>query len=96
MKGTEAGIRHVLDSIGAVYDYVERPSGDPFTAAVTVRNSGALRISDASSVRQLVDAYKRQSVVMDITIESGLMGEIPIGGGIGAVVVAHFELDASP
>lgn len=93
LKGTAAGVTGVLDRIGAEYDYTERPGGAPFTAAVVVRNSGSLRISDATSVRQLVDAYKRGTVHITLSFESGLAGAVPVAGGIGSVVVADFTLE---
>ena len=95
LKGTPAGVMGVLDRIGAEYDYVERPAGDPFTATVTIHNQGSLRISDAATVRGLINTYKRQSVEMTLILQSGLRGEFPVAGGLGAVVIAPFELDAS-
>ena len=95
LKGTAAGVKGVLDRIGAEYDYVERPTGESFTASVTIHNQATIRISDAVTVRQLIDAHKRQSVVMTLILQSGLRGEIPVAGGLGAVVIARFELDAA-
>ena len=94
LKGTAAGVKGVLDRIGAQYDYIERPTGAPFTASVIVRNSGTLQISDAVTVEQLVVAHKRESVHMVVTFEAGLRGEVLVAGGIGAALIATFTLDA--
>lgn len=95
-KGTAAGVKGVLDRIGAEYDYAERPAGDPFTAAVDIRNPASIRKSDAVTVGQLITAHKRGTVHMTVTLHSGLRGEIPVAGGIGSLVVARFDLDANP
>lgn len=94
LKGTSAGVKGMLDRIGAIYDYTERPDGAAFTAAVTIRNAGALRKSDAVSVRQLVDAYKRGTVHMQINFEAAVPLDVPIAGALGAVVVADLVLEA--
>lgn len=96
LKGTAAGVKGVLDRIGAVYDYAERPGGNPFTANITIFNSGSLEKSDAVSLEQLINAHKRGTVQITTTLEAGLRGEIPIGGGLGSLVAARFELDANP
>ena len=97
LKGTAAGVKGVLDRMGAVYDYEERPGGVAFTAAVTVFNQGSLRISDATSLRQLVDAHKRASVHITLTLLSELMGQVPLAAGLGSVALADMtSLDARP
>ena len=94
LKGTPAGVKGVLDRIGAEYTYSERIGGAASTAAVTILNSGSLRISDAVSLESLINAHKRGTVHMTITLQSGVRGEIPIAGGLGVAVIARLDLDA--
>ena len=91
-KGTAAGVKGVLDRIGAIYDYTERPGGDPFTAKATIRNPGELRKSDVVTVQQLVDNHKRGTVHMTIEFGTGFGLQAPVAGGLGAAAVAEFEL----
>ena len=92
-KGTPAGVKGVLERMGAVYDYEENTNG-PFTASVTIHNQGTLQISDALSVRQLIDAHKRASVHIDLTLQSSLFGDLPVAAGLGVAVMAEFSVDA--
>ena len=93
-KGTPAGVKGVLDRVGADYTYAERINGNAGTAAVVILNSGSLRISDAISIESLINAHKRGTVHMTVTLQSGVRGEMPIAGGVGAVVIARLDLDA--
>ena len=94
LKGTPAGVKGVLDRIGAEYIYSERINGAAFTATAEILNSGSLRISDAASLESLINAHKRGTVHMTIILQSGVRGEIPIAGGLGAAVIARLDLDA--
>ncbi len=97
LKGTAAGVKGMLDRLGALYDYTERPAGDPFTVKITVRNQGSLRISDATSVAQLIERHKRASVTVDLALLSELEGEISLAAGLGGAVLAELPLlDARP
>ena len=93
-KGTAAGVKGMLDRIGAQYTYTERINNAPFTAAVTVLNSGSLRKSDAVSLRSLIDSHKRGTVHMTLTLRSSLDGDIPVAAGLGSVMAAQLALDA--
>ena len=92
-KGTEAGVRGVLERIGAEYTYAERINNKPFTARVVVLNSNALRKSDALSLESLVNAHKRGTVHMTIESQASLAGGIFVASGLGAVVLGRLDLD---
>ena len=94
LKGTAAGVKGVLDRIGAQYTYAERINNEPGTAMVAILNSSALRISDAITLKSLLDVHKRGTVHMTITAQSGVRGDLSFAGGVGAAVIARLDLDA--
>lgn len=85
-KGTLAGLKRVLDTAGAEYEYVERPSGVPMTAKLSILNSNAVYLPD---VARAVNRVKRASLELEIVLQSAASGEIPIAAGLGAVTVAE-------
>ena len=95
LKGTAAGVRGVLERIGAIYDYVERPSGDPFTATVSVRNSNELRKSDVLTVQQLIDLHKRGTVHVTVELSVAFGAPLGVAAGAAGITFAQFCLDAS-
>ena len=86
-KGTLAGLKRVLDTAGAEYEYVERPAGVPMTAKLSILNSNAVYLPD---VARAVNRVKRASLELDIELLSAAAGEIPIAAGLGA---AHRRRD---
>ncbi len=84
-KGTLAGLKRVLDTAGAEYEYVERPAGVPMTAKLSILNSNAVYLPD---VARAVNRVKRASLELDIELLSAAAGEIPIAAGLGAATVA--------
>ncbi len=86
-KGTVAGLRRVLDAIGAVYDYAE-PADAPFTATITIHNTAALLLDDFADVRVQLERVKRASVHLTLQVSAGFC--VPVWGaaGLRAVVVA--------
>ena len=93
LKGTAAGVRGVLDRIGAVYDYTERPSG-PFTASVQVYNSEVVSLSDATTLRQVMDAHKRGTVHMHLGFGASLgAAHVGLAAAVAAVQVQNFTLE---
>ena len=85
-KGTLAGLKRVLDTAGAEYEYVERPSGVPMTARLSILNSNAVYLPD---VARAVNRVKRASLDLDIELLSAAAGQIPIAAGLGAATVAE-------
>ena len=87
-KGTLAGLKRVLDTAGAEYEYVERPAGVPMTARLSILNSNAVYLPD---VARAVNRVKRASLELDIELLSAAAGEIPIAAGLGAATVAEIS-----
>ena len=87
-KGTLAGLKRVLDTAGAEYEYVERPAGVPMTAKLSILNSNAVYLPD---VARAVNRVKRASLQLDIELLSAAAGEIPIAAGLGAATVAEIS-----
>ena len=85
-KGTLAGLKRVLDTAGAEYEYVERPAGVPMTAKLSILNSNAVYLPD---VARAVNRVKRASLELEIVLLRAPAGEIPIAGGLGATTVAE-------
>ena len=85
-KGTLAGLKRVLDTAGAEYEYVERPAGVPMTAKLSILNSNAVYLPD---VARAVNRVKRASLQLDIELLSAAAGKIPIAAGLGAATVAE-------
>ena len=85
-KGTLAGLKRVLDTAGAEYEYVERPAGVPMTAKLSILNSNAVYLPD---VARAVNRVKRASLELEIVLQSAASGEIPIAAGLGAATVAE-------
>ena len=84
-KGTLAGLKRVLDTAGAEYEYLERPAGVPMTAKLSILNSNAVYLPD---VARAVNRVKRASLDLEIELLSAAAGEIPVAGGLGAATVA--------
>ena len=87
-KGTLAGLKRVLDTAGAEYEYVERPSGVPMTARLSILNSNAVYLPD---VARAVNRVKRASLDLDIELLSAAAGQIPIAAGLGAATVVEIS-----
>ncbi len=85
-KGTLAGLKRVLSTAGAEYEYVERPAGVPMTAKLSILNSNAVYLPD---VARAVNRVKRASLELEIVLQSAASGEIPIAAGLGAATVAE-------
>ena len=85
-KGTLAGLKRVLSTAGAEYEYVERPAGVAMTAKLSILNSNAVYLPD---ITRAVGRVKRASLQLDIELLSAAAGEIPIAGGLGAATVAE-------
>ena len=84
-KGTLAGLKRVLDTAGAEYEYLERPAGVAMTARLSIFNSNAVYLPD---IAQAVNRVKRASLDLEIVLQSAASGEIPVAGGLGAATVA--------
>ena len=65
-----AGLRRVLEAIGAVYDYAE-PADAPFTATITIHNTAALWLDDLADVRVQLERVKRASVHLTLQASAG-------------------------
>ena len=87
-KGTLAGLKRVLDTAGAEYEYVERPAGVPMTARLSILNSNAVYLPD---VARAVNRVKRASLDLDIELLSAAAGRIPIAAGLGATTVVEIS-----
>ncbi len=87
-KGTLAGLKRVLDTAGAEYEYVERPAGVPMTAKLSILNSNAVYLPD---VARAVNRVKRASLDLDIELLSAAAGQIPVAAGLGAATVVEIE-----
>ena len=87
-KGTLAGLKRVLDTAGAEYEYVERPAGVPMTARLSIHNSNAVYLPD---VARAVNRVKRASLDLDIELLSAAAGRIPIAAGLGAATVVEIS-----
>ncbi|MCY4584892.1 MAG: phage tail protein I [Bryobacterales bacterium] len=85
-KGTLAGLKRVLDTAGAEYEYVERPAGVPMTAKLSILNSNAVYLPD---IARAVNRVKRVSLELDIELLSAAAGRIPVAAGLGAATVAE-------
>ncbi len=87
-KGTLAGLKRVLSTAGAEYEYVERPAGVPMTAKLSILNSNAVYLPD---VARAVNRVKRASLDLDIELLSAAAGQIPIAAGLGAATVVEIS-----
>ncbi len=83
-KGTEAAVRRLLDTLGAVYDYSE-PS--PFNFQIDIYNATAIQL-DTAALRAAIDRVKRASAHYTLTVSVELFGAKDVAGGLGAVVIA--------
>lgn len=83
-KGTEQGIRDLLSSFGAIYDY--RESG-PFRAEIAIHNTGSLLTSYADLVGR-IETTKRASVHLSWVADGGTCQTVAIAIGVGAVPVS--------
>ena len=88
-KGTLAGLKRVLMNAGAEYEYVERPSGVPMTARLSIFNSNAVYLPDITSA---VERVKRASLDLDIVLAAAAAGAaVRIRGGLGAVTFVEIS-----
>ena len=87
-KGTLAGLKRLLDTAGAEYEYTERPAGVPMTAKLAIFNSNAVYLPD---IAPAINRVKRLSLDLDIELRAAVMGEIPVAGGLGAVTVIEIS-----
>lgn len=85
IEGTLGALRAHLDAVGAVYDIVERPAGAPFTASITIHNSGAVGLAATNRLRAQIDDVTRLSVAYSMSLSAG--------AGAGAAVVADCRLE---
>lgn len=85
-KGTLAGLKRVLSTAGAEYEYVERPAGVAMTAKLSILNSNAVYLPD---ITRAIGRVKRASLELDIELLSAAAGQIPIAAGLGAATVAE-------
>ena len=87
-KGTLAGLKRLLETSGADYEYVERPAGVPMTARLGIRNSNAVYLP---AIAPAIERVKRASLHIQLELTAAVMGDIPIAGGLGAAAVAEAE-----
>ncbi len=87
-KGTLAGLKRVLMNAGAIYEYTERPTGQPMTALLSIFNSNAVYLPDITGA---IGRVKRASLDLDIELAAAAAGTIPIRGGLGAVTVVEIS-----
>lgn len=85
-KGTLAGLKRVLSTAGAEYEYVERPAGVAMTAKLSILNSNAVYLPD---ITRAVNRVKRASLELEIVLQAAAAGRIPIAAGLGAATVAE-------
>lgn len=83
-QGTEAGVRRVLDAIGAIYDYREPAS---YRAEVEVWNSADLLLSDLADVRRRIERAKRAAVALTVTMAAGQSAAPRVAAGHAAVCI---------
>ena len=91
IKGTEAAIERVLDLIGAVHEYLERPNGAAMTVLVKIFNSESIALDSLAEVKAALERVKRKSVRLNVELHAGLAGEIAVVGRLGAAQLAAFE-----
>ena len=87
-KGTLAGLKRVLSTAGAEYEYTERPAGVAMTAKLSILNSNAVYLPN---IARAVNRVKRASLKLDIELLSAATGEIPIAAGLGAATVVEIS-----
>lgn len=87
-KGTLAGLKRVLSTAGAEYEYVERPAGVAMTAKLSILNSNAVYLPN---ITRAVGRVKRASLQLDIELLSSAAGEILIAAGLGAATVVEIS-----
>ena len=85
-KGTLAGLKRLLETAGADYEYEERPADVPMTAILRIFNSNIVFLPD---IRAAIGRVKRASLDLDMELASAVSGEIPIAGGLGAATVVE-------
>ena len=76
-KGTEAGVRRVLDDMGIAHTYEERPAGVPYTARVRLHDHGGGTVTDADIIERLHQT-RRAAVVMDAVREHATPHPLPV------------------
>ena len=91
IKGTQAAVERVLDLIGAVYEYLERPGGEAMKALVKIFNSESIELDGLAEVKAALERVKRKSVHLEVELHAGLAGQVPMAGRLGAAQLAVFE-----
>lgn len=89
-KGTLAALRRILETLGAEFDYVERPEGAAMTAKLIVYNSNAVLVGDLPAT---VKRVKRAALKMEFELHSALIGTVDIAAGFGAACVVEIDLE---
>ena len=87
-KGTLAGLKRVLMNAGAEYEYVERPSGVPMTARLSIFNSNAVYLPDITAS---INRVKRASLDLDIVLASAAAGDVFVAAGLGATTFVEIS-----
>ena len=88
LKGTPAGLKRALDSIGAVYEIVERPAGVAFTLSVEVLNLGDISLSSEARLREVIDRVRRGTVHVTLTASAGASLAVGVAAGATATALA--------
>ena len=91
-KGTVAALRRILESVGAEYDYTERPDGVAMTATLTIYNGASIELDGLAGITAAIDRVKRASLHVTVVLLSGLAGQVPVASGIGALHIVGFEV----
>ena len=87
-KGTLAGLKRLLDTSGADYEYVERPAGVPMTARLSIFNSNVVYLPD---IGPAIERVKRASLDLEIVLAASAAGTIPIRGGLGGATFVEIS-----
>lgn len=87
-KGTLAGLKRVLMNAGAEYEYVERPSGVPMTARLSIFNSNAVYLPNITAS---IDRVKRASLDLEIVLAAAASGDVFLAGGLGAATFVEIS-----
>ena len=87
-KGTLAGLKRVLMNAGAEYEYVERPSGVPMTARLSIFNSNAVYLPDITGA---INRVKRASLDLEIVLASAAAGDVFVAAGLGATTFVEIS-----
>ena len=87
LKGTPAGVKRALDSIGAVYEIEERPGGVAFTESIEILNLEAITLRSEAELTALLGRVKRASVHLTVSARSGAGLDVSVGIGADAAAL---------